>query len=74
MTVNNIDELIDFILQTKLSINEVNEVIRSTLKVIVLNDYSKEELAVLVNDFYNKYSNIKDRPLFLDCYLNIEDE
>lgn len=74
--INNIDDLTDFILQTKLSSKEVNEIIRNALQVIVINEHSKEELAALVIDFYNSYSRLQERPLFLDIIygeLNVKD-
>jgi hypothetical protein len=74
--INNIDDLLDFILQTKLNEKEVNEVINNTLKVIVFGEYEKKELAKLVKEFYNKYSSLEERPLFLDLpndEINVKD-
>ncbi|RTY64804.1 MULTISPECIES: hypothetical protein [unclassified Flavobacterium] len=66
MTIANIQELKDFILNNELSKNDINEILRATLKVWICKEYNKTELVNIIEDFYYKYPNVQDRPLFLD--------
>ena len=66
MTIANIQELKDFILNNELSKNDINEILRATLKVWISKEYNKTDLVNIIEDFYYKYPNVQDRPLFLD--------
>ncbi|MFV5692060.1 hypothetical protein ACM55K_08550 [Flavobacterium sp. LT1R49] len=66
MIIANIQDLKEFILNNDLSKNDIHELIRTTLKVWISDEYNKIDLINLIEDFYYKYPNIKDRPLFLD--------
>lgn len=66
MIISNIQELKDFILDNDLSKNDIHEIVRTTLKVWISKEYNKTDLVNMIEDFYYKYPNLKDRPLFLD--------
>lgn len=66
MIIANIQDLKEFILNNDLSKNDIHELIKTTLKVWISDEYNKIDLINLIEDFYYKYPNIKDRPLFLD--------
>jgi hypothetical protein len=66
MTITNIQELKDFILNNDLSNNDIKELIRTTLKVWISKEYNKIDLVNMIEDFYYKYPNIRGRPLFID--------
>ena len=66
MVIANINELKDFILNNDLSKNDIQELLRATLNVWISNEYNKTDLANMIEDFYYKYQNVQDRPLFLD--------
>lgn len=66
MTITNIQELKDFILNNDLSKNDIQKLIRTTLQVWISKEYNKIDLVNMIEDFYYKYPNAKDRPLFLD--------
>lgn len=66
MVITNINELKDFILNNDLSKNDIQELLRATLNVWISNEYSKTDLANMIEDFYYKYPNVQDRPLFLN--------
>lgn len=70
MTITNIQELKDFILNNDLSKNDIQKLISTTLKVWISKDYNKIDLANMIEDFYYKYPNVKDRPLFFDVPNN----
>ncbi len=70
MTITNIQELKDFILNNDLSKNDIQKLINTTLKVWISKDYNKIDLANMIEDFYYKYPNVNDRPLFFDVPNN----
>lgn len=66
MVIANINELKDFLLNNDLSKNDIQELLKTTLKVWVSEEYNKTDLANMIEDFYYKYPNVQGRPLFLD--------
>lgn len=66
MRIKNIEELKDFILNNDLSNNDIQELIRTTLKVWISKEYNKIDLVNMIEDFYYKYPKVQGRPLFLD--------
>lgn len=64
--INSIDELKKFILNNDLSRNDIQELLKTTLKVWISKEYDKMDLVNMIEDFYLKYPNLQDRPLFLD--------
>lgn len=66
MVITNINELKDFILNNDLSKNDIQELLKTTLKVWISEEYNKTDLVNMIEDFYYKYPNVQGRPLFLD--------
>ncbi len=66
MIIANIQELKDFILNNNLSRKDIHELIKTTLQVWISKEYNKTDLVNMIEDFYYKCPNVKDRPLFLD--------
>ena len=64
--ISNIQELKDFILNTELTQEQIKEILRTSLNIWISGEYDKTDLVKMIEDFYYKYPNIKDRPLFLD--------
>ena len=70
MVISNIQELKDFILNNDLSKNDIHELIKATLKVWISKEYNKTDLVNKIEEFYNKFPNVQNRPLFLDISNN----
>jgi hypothetical protein len=66
MTIANIQDLKEFILNNDVGKNDIQELLRATLNVWISKDYNKTDLANVIEDFYYKHPNVQDRPLFLD--------
>ena len=64
--ISNIQELKDFILNTELTQEQIKEILRTSLNIWISGEYDKTDLVKMIEDFYYKYPNIQDRPLFLD--------
>jgi hypothetical protein len=64
--INSIEELKQFLLNNDLSKNDIQELLKTTLKVWVSEEYNKTDLANMIEDFYYKYPNVQGRPLFPD--------
>ena len=66
--INNYEDLRYFILNNELTTKQIDEVVKQTLGVFIIDKYSKSELILKLDEFYINY--IKDklnigRPLFL---------
>ena len=71
MEINNINELKNYILNNELSQEQIKEILRATLCIWVSGVYTdKKEYAEMVEEFYNKYPTIQERPLFLNQVEN----
>lgn len=64
--ISNIQELKDFILNNNLNQRTIEQLLKTTLNVYISGKYDKTDLVKMIEDFYYKYPNIQDRPLFLD--------
>ena len=63
----NIQELKDFILNNELTQEQIKEILRTSLNIWISGVYTnKKEFVKTIEDFYSKYPNTQDRPLFLD--------
>ena len=65
MTITNIHELKDYLLNNKLTQKEKCELINKSLNVWINDESKVDEVIEGLEEFYNKYPNIEDRPLFL---------
>jgi sulfatase maturation enzyme AslB (radical SAM superfamily) len=70
-TVKNFDELITFIREFDLNQKQINEVINNTIHSFYLKDFnSKDELIESLIIFWEKWKDIKERPIFIDYDLD----
>ena len=69
--VSTFEELIELLEARKLTIEQRNEIVRLTLKVIVLKDYTQRELIQELRTFWDKYDHQQERPIFLGVDLDI---
>jgi hypothetical protein len=73
-TINTYSQLIEFIRANNLSIKQTNEIITASLNVIVLEDYNtKEDLLKAIETYWNKWKNIKERPIFIGLDMDVKD-
>lgn len=73
-TINTYSQLIDFIRSNNLNIEQINKLITASLNVIVLEDYNtKEDLLKAIETYWNKWKNIKDRPIFIGLDMDVKD-
>ena len=64
--INNFEELKIFIRNNELHKSDIEELLKITLKVWITSDSHKEDLLNKIEEFYNKYPDVQNRPLFLD--------
>ena len=70
MKINNIDTLCDFILVYHPSTKKLNEILwKMGLKIIIIEDEKPDKLCDLLKDYWSKWSNKLERPIFLKDYL-----
>ena len=68
-TIKSFDELLEFIESIeKLSIEKLNEILIQTIHCLMIYDHSKKETIQILNLFWEKWGNQKERPLFIDIY------
>lgn len=65
MTITNIHELKDFLLSNVLTQNQKCELICKSLNVLIIDKSKIEEVIDGLEEFYYKYPNIEERPLFI---------
>lgn len=66
--INNYEDLRYFILNNELTTKQIDEVVKQTLGVFIIDKYSKSELILKLDEFYINYIKDKlniERPLFL---------
>ncbi|RTY89862.1 hypothetical protein EKM01_12150 [Flavobacterium sp. RSP46] len=64
--INSIEDFKEYLLNHELSKFQISEILKKTLKVWISDEYNKTDLVNMIEDFYYKYPNIQERPLFLD--------
>jgi len=69
--INTFEDLIEVIENNNLCEQDRNEVVRQCLKVIVIGSISKIELIKQLKEYWSKYSNKIERPIFLNVDLSI---
>jgi len=69
--VSTFEELIELLETRRLTIEQRNEIVRLTLKVIVLKDYTQRELIQELKAFWDKYDHQQERPIFLGVDLDV---
>ena len=70
-TVNNFDELITYIKENDLSQKQINDLLNFTIHSYYFKDFnSKDELIESLINFWEKWKDIKERPIFIDTDLD----
>jgi hypothetical protein len=65
--IDSIDSLCVYIMNTKPTLNHVNQIIWNMgIKSIIMNEASPEEYCKLITDFWAKWKEQKERPIFID--------
>lgn len=69
--IKNTEELLDFIKKDQVSVSDATNIVRETLNVTIIRDYTKEQLIEETIYYIENYcqDNETERPLFLDKNL-----
>ena len=72
-TITTYNELINFIMENNLNVEQSKKIIEPCLNVLIILDYSTtEELVKLATDYWNKWKNYEgEKPIFMDN-LNLD--
>jgi len=72
-TITTYNELINFIMENNLNVEQSKKIIEPCLNVLIILDYSTtEELIKLATDYWNKWKNYQgEKPIFMDN-LNLD--
>lgn len=74
IVINNNAEMLSFIKREDVNFALATQVVEKYLKVYVLDDKNKEKLISDVEIHFKKFDNLpqhSERPLFLDCELDV---
>jgi hypothetical protein len=68
VTINNFNELLDFIKKDEVNSKQATEIVCKALNVLAISDLSKDEVIERTEFFINTYcqNNNAERPIFLD--------
>jgi len=69
--VSTFEDLIELLETRTLTREQRNKIVRLTLKVIVIGDYSQQELISELKTMRNKYGIHQERPIFLGVDLDV---
>ncbi len=68
ISINNYEDLRDFLEQNKLTQSEIEEIIRHTLNVFIVDEFSTKELLLKLDEYYINFvknNNSREKPIFL---------
>lgn len=72
-TVNSIETLTRFILETHPDLNRLNEVLWYIgIRAIILDDDTPEAHCELIKAYWDRWSNTRERPIFIGVNIDIE--
>jgi hypothetical protein len=74
--INNFNELVNFITDNDLTIEQMNTLIQTTLGLMVITSTTKDEVLKHLHLFWKDYGNKPrtERPLFLDVDISLCDD
>ena len=75
-TINTYNQLINFIMENNLNVEQSKKIIIASLIVVILKDYeTTEDLLKVVETFWNKWKHYEgEHPIFLEnINLDVED-
>lgn len=71
-TINNFDDMIQFIREHDLTPDQTHELVRTCINSYLVTDYkSKDELITALTDFWSKWKDVDERPLFIDLDISV---
>lgn len=73
MRINSFNELIKFFKQDEITFKDVSEICNKTLFIYFVKDYTKDEAIKILINFWHKWGHTRERPLFIDVHLDVED-
>jgi hypothetical protein len=65
-TINNFNELIKYFNRPEIEFKHIQEICTSGLCVIFVNDHTKESAIKLLHEYWCKWGQLKERPIFID--------
>ena len=67
-TITTFKQLIDFIKENNLNVEQATELINKSLGVLIMQKYATtDELLKVVDEYWNKWKNYKgEKPIFMD--------
>lgn len=71
--INTFDKLVEVIETQGLTTEQRNELVRLSLKLIVLDDYNKTDLIRELRAYWSKYKDAQERPIFLNLDLEVKE-
>jgi len=65
--IKSFDDLIEFIENEEASLKDIESIINHTMRVIVISDekYDKSHMIDKLKDFWDKFKDVQECPLFL---------
>ena len=71
-TIYNIPQLLDLIERKNLNSKQICRILSEGFKIYADEDQDREALIQELKDYHFKYSNSIDKPLFLECDVDID--
>jgi len=65
-TINNFNELIKYFNRPEIEFKHIQEICTSGLCVIFVNDHTKERAIELLIEYWSKWGQVRERPIFID--------
>ena len=73
-TINNFDDMIQFIKEHDLTPDQTHELVKTCINSYIVTDYkSKDELITALTDFWSKWKDTVERPLFIDLDISVKE-
>ncbi len=71
--INSFDELLIFFKKEDTTIEQIKDVCGKGLKIFILQNYIDKEILInIIVDFWNKWKNYNEKPIFIDVNLECE--
>ena len=65
-TINNFTELIKYFSQPEIEFKHISEICCQSMCIIFLDEHTKERAIELLIEYWNKWGQVKERPIFID--------
>jgi hypothetical protein len=64
--INSFNELIAYFKQPEVEFSDIQQIASNALKVYFVDQHPKEEAIQLLIDFWAKWGDVKEKPLFIE--------